>query len=434
MRAFASRWLSGDERTIGAVLAVGLLVMAFFRLDRVREIIGVAPGPDLALAMVLVTTVLAWGSLLARGFVWLDPAVLTWNDFGAIDRERLIAWRLARGWLARLLALGYLLALLAAVVGLSRPWVLAGTAVIAATGLLTLGAVRRGRRDQRTEVIAALGLASLAVALRPSPVVLLTAAALLTVPAVALLARSGPPLRPQIAGAGRLDLVQGWRDRLLRTVGVQFLDPSMLLPAARPVRAWSMRRPVGLRLAWVGAAARARRLPSAGLLALTAVAANLALPALPDVALFTLLGYLALVPLAGGLGELWRSPGRRRWLGHTDTGLRAAHVLVLTVLAAGWAVPVVGLGALAGAGWDLAVLLTVPLTAACAVRTVTGDPPDYDNPGSVDTPMGTMPVRLIMRTLRGPDLGVLTLVFVAAAPLPVGLAVVACAVAVAVFR
>ncbi|GAB3468656.1 hypothetical protein GCM10027436_84630 [Actinophytocola sediminis] len=267
------------------------------------------------------------------------------------------------------------------------------------------------------------------MALRPGPAVLLEVGAVVVVPALVLLARSGPPSRPEIAHAGRVDLVHGWRDRVLRAIGVHFLDTAMLLPAARPVRGWSLRRPTGPRLAVVGVAARARHLPTACLLALAAVAANLALPALTDMVIVALLGYLALVPLAGGLGELWRSPGRRRWLGHTDTALRTAHLLVFTALATAWTLPVMGL-----AGLDLGVLLTVPLMAACAVRTVTGDPPTYDNLAAVDTPMGAMPLRLVARTLRGPDLGVLALLFVVTSPLPVGLAVVAAAVAVAALR
>lgn len=434
MKAFAARWLSGDERTLGALLAVGVLTMAFFRLDRVREIIGVAEGPGLALVMVLVTAALAWWSMLPRGFVWLDPAVLTWQDFGGLDRERLVARRLTGGWLARLLVLGYVLALLGAVVGMTREWVLAGVAALLAAALLALGTVRRRRRDAQLEALTVFGLAALAVAMRPAPAALLAAAAVLVPPAVVLLARSGPPTRPEVTHARRDVLVQGWRDRVLRVVGVQFLDAAMLLPAARPVRAWSLRRPTGLRLAWVGVAARARHVPTAALLALTAVAAHVALPALIDEMVFALLGYLAVVPLAGGLGELWRSPGRRRWVGRTDTALRAAHLLVFTVLAAAWALPVIGLAALAGIAWDAGVLLTVPLIAACAVRTVTGDPPTYDNLAPVDTPMGAMPVRLIARTLRGPDLGVLALLFVPVVPPAAGAAIVAVAVAVAVLR
>ncbi|HEX2130893.1 MAG TPA: hypothetical protein VHH15_04980 [Actinophytocola sp.] len=429
MRALAARWLSGDERTLGLLLAVGVLTMAFFRLDRLREIVGVAPAPALALVLVLVAAALAWWSMLPRGFVWLEPAVLTWRDFGAVDRERIVARRLAGGWLARLLALGYLLAVSAGVTGLSRDWVLAGAAVLLATGLLALGAARRARRDARIEVAVVCVLAAAAVTLRPGPVGLTAAAAVLVVPAVPLLARSGSITRPQVARAGRDDLVRGWRDRVLRVVGVQFLDVAMLLPAARPVRAWTLRRPTGLRLAWVGVAARARHVPTGALLALTAVAAHPALPALPDELVFALLGYLALVPLAGGLGELWRSPGRRRWVGASDTALRAAHLLVLTGCAVAWALPVFALGA-----WDATVLLTVPLAAACAVRTVTGDAPTYDNLAPVDTPMGSMPLRLIAQTLRGPDLGLVALLFVPVLPTPAGAAVVAAAVAVAVLR
>ena len=433
MRAFAARWLSGDDRTLGAVLAVGVLTMAFFRLDRVRQFVGVAPADDLAPALVMVTAALLWWTMLPRGFVWLDPAVLTWRDQDT-DRRRLVAGRLATGWLARLFAIGYALALLAAVVGLGARWVLAGAAVLAAAGLLALGALRRVRRDPRREACVVLGLAALAVALRPGPAVLFAAAAVLAVPAGWLLARSGPPARPEIADAGRVDLVAGWRDRLLRVVGVHFLDPTMLLPAGRPVRAWSLRRPAGPRLAVVGVAARARHLPTAVLLGLTAVAAGLALPGVPDEVTLVVLGYLALVPLAGGLGELWRSPGRRRWLGHTDTALRAAHVLVFTGLAVAWALPVAGLGALAGAGWDTGVLVVVPLLAACAIRTVTGDPPTFDNPGAVDTPIGAMPVRIILRTLRGPDIGALALLFVLTSGPVVGAVAVALALVVAVLR
>ncbi|MCT2587998.1 hypothetical protein [Actinophytocola gossypii] len=428
MKTFAARWLSGDERTLGLLLAVGVLTMAFFRLDRLRQIFGVA-SPEAALLLLLVAAALAWWSMLPRGFVWLEPAVLTWRDFGAIDRERIVAGRQARGWLGRVLALGYLLAVTAAVIGLSRPWVLAGGAFLLATALLALGATRRVRRDARLEALAALGLAAAAVAVRPGPLGIAVAAAVLVGPAVVLLARSGSVTRPEVSRAGRDDLVRGWRDRVLRVVGVQFLDVGMLLPAARPVRGWSLRRPTGVRLAWVGIAARARHVPTAALLAVTAVTAHLALPALPDELVFGLLGYLALVPLAGGLGELWRSPGRRRWAGLSDTALRAAHLLVLTGCAVAWALPVY-----AWADWDVTVLLTVPLAAACAVRTVTGAAPTYDNTASVDTPMGSMPVQLIARSLRGPDLGLVTLLFVPVLPVPAGAAVVAAAVLVAVLR
>ncbi|OLF17530.1 hypothetical protein [Actinophytocola xanthii] len=437
MRAVLSRWLRGDDRTLALYLGTGILLMALLRLDRVRQVVGVPDRPHDTLVLVLLATVLAWSSMLSRGFVWLEPAVLTWNDFGATDRERLLARRLLVQWAARMLALGYLLALLTAVAGLGTRWVLAGVAAQVAAGALVLGAVGRPRRPGWVEPLVVLGFAAAAVAVRPGPDALtgvavalgLAAAVLLT-----LLARSGPLTRPEIVRAGRGDLVQGWRERVMRVVGTHFLDVAMLLPAGRPVRGWRLTAPVGVRLAWVGVAARTRRIPTALLLALVAVAAHLALPALPDEVVFALFGYLALVPLTGGLAELWRSPGRRRWVGHSDLRLRAAHLAVLTVLAAVWAGLALGLAAAAGAPWETGVVLAVPLVSACAVRTATGAPPAYDNLMPVATPFGTLPVRLVTRTLRGPDLGLFAVLLVPTVPLPVGAAVVTAAVAVAVLR
>lgn len=431
MKAFAARWLTGDERTLGLVLAGGLLSIAFFRLDKLRADLGVAPGPELPLAMVLVAVALAWWSMLSRGFVWLEPAVLTWRDFGAVDREALIARRIGSGWLARQLALGYLLALLAAVATLPAAWTLAGVAVLVAAGALALGTVRRERGPVHHEVLAVGGLAAFAVAVRPGPAVLFGLAAALAAAAAVLLARPG---RPSITHAGRIALVDGWRDRVLRTSGLHFLDLGLLLPAARPVRPRALGRFTGPRLAWLGVLGRARHVPTAALLALLAVAAHLAFPALLDEALFALLGYLALVPLGAGLGELWRSSGRRRWVGSSDRALLVDHFVVLTGVAAAWAAPVVGLAALAGSGWTPTVLLTVPLMSACTIRTVTRNPPAYDNLVTVDTPMGSLPLRLIAQTVRGPDVGLLALLFIPTVPAAVGAGIVATVVAFCLLR
>ena len=236
--------------------------------------------------------------------------------------------------------------------------------------------------------------------------------------------------RPFLANAGRGALVDGWHDRVLRVSGVQFLDLALLLPAARPVRPRGLGPPTGLRLAWLGTLGRARHLPTAALLAFAAVAAHLAFPRLSDLVVFPLLGYLAVVPLTAGLGELWRSPGRRRWVGRSDTALRLDHLLVATALAAAWAAPVF----LAGPGWSPTVLVTVPVIASCAVRTMTRRPPTYDNLVPVDTPFGALPLRLVFQTLRGPDAGVLAVPLIAALPLWGAALVVAAVVALALFR
>lgn len=408
------RWFSGDERTLAVFLVGGVLTIAFFRLELLRGHLGITtPG-----TLLLVGTAIAWWSLLPRPFVWLDPADLTWRDFGGIDRVTLIRQRLMTGWLVRLLALGYLLALLAALTGAPVRWVVASAAVLAGAGLLAFAVVRRPRTVPTVEALVVLAVALAA----PDPATLFVLAAVLAMAGLALI-RGGP----SVTDVTRPVLVDGWRERVLRVSGVQFLDLALMLPAARPTRPHPLTSTH--RLAWLGVVGRLRHVPTAVLLGVAAVTTHRTLPALPDVLVFGILGYLALLPLTAGLGELWRSPGRRRWVGATDTALRWHHLLVATTLAAAWGLPVWLLG-----GWPPTVLAATPVLAACAVRTMTRKAPTYDNLVPVDTGMGTMPIRLVLQTLRGPDVGVLAWVLTYDMP-PVGVAlVVAAVVALALFR
>jgi hypothetical protein len=418
MRALARRWLSGDERTLGAVLVVGVLTTAFFRLDTLRAHLGSGADP---LALLLVITAVTWWSLLPRSFVWRNPADLTWRDFDDTDRATLVAQRLLGHWVGRQLALAYLLAVAAAVVAAPVTWVLAGAAVLTGAGFLALAAVRAPATALEPAVPLVVAVAALLA--EPGPVVLFALAAVLV---VAGAVRYGPG-RPPIAAADRVALVDGWRDRVLRVSGVQFMDLALLLPAARPTRGWRLTS--GPRLAWLGVLGRARHVPTAVLLAVLAVAVHRTFPALPGLVVFAAAGYAALVPLVAGLGELWRSPGRRRWAGFGDVALRWHHLVVATGLVAVWGVPVWLLG-----GWDANVLVTVPIVAASAVRTMTRRPPTYDNLVPVDTPVGAVPLRLIAQTVRGPDLGALALLFVPGAPWWAAALVAGAAVAVAILR
>lgn len=411
MKAFALRWFSGDERTLGLFLAGGVLIIAFFRLDTLREYLGPAQEPA---TLLLVVTAIAWWSLLPRSFVWLDPADLTWRD---PDRVALVTRRLTGGWLVRLLALSYLLALLAAVVAAQTLWIAATITVLVGAGLLALAVVRRPKTAPEALVVLAFAMVGMAA---PGLTALFVLAAGLTAAGLVLLRPGTPP----VADATRQALVDGWRDRVLRVSGVNFLDLALLLPAARPVR--PHRLSSGYRLAWLGVLGRTRHVPTAVLLGLAAMAAHRTFPALPDVVVLAIPGYAMLLPLTAGLGELWRSPGRRRWVGATDVALRWHHLLIATLLAAAWALPVVGLG-----GFEPDVLVTIPVLAACAVRTMTRKPPTYDNLVPVDSPFGKVPLRLILQTARGPDIGVL------AVPLMQGWGtapVIAAVVALAVFR
>jgi hypothetical protein len=404
VKVFLLRWFSGDERTLGLVLGGGLAVIVFFRLDTLRGTLGVPDEAAASLAMVAVVAAVVWWSMLPRGFVWLDPAVLTWQE---TDRERLVTRRILGGWLRRLAALGYLLALLGAIADMPPQTTVTGAALLLATGLAALGAIRRERTSMPAEALVVLVPAAAITFTQSGQPVFIGLALSAAAGAVVLLAGSGPPTRPRIAAtAGRTELVAGWRDRVLRTTGAHFLDLSMLLPAARPGRSRRLGRPVALRLAWLGVLGRARLVPTAALLALTTTAAYRTFPALPDLVVITIIGYLSVLPFGAALGELWASPGKRRWVGLSNPALRAAYLVVLTGVAAAWVLPVLAVATLGAS-----VLYAIPIIAAGVVRTVTRKPPDFDMLGEVVTPFGVVPAVLVVQVLRGPDLILLALVF-----------------------
>ncbi len=397
-----TRWFSGDERTLGLVLGGGLATFAFFRLDTLRDKLGIPAETATPLALVAVVTAVAWWSMLPRGFVWLEPADLTWRD---VDRNRLITQRILGGWLLRLVALGYLLALLAAVATIPRDWILAGTALLLGTALAALSTIRRPRTSRTAETLIVLAPAAAMTFTTPGQAVLIALAAAATLAAAVLAAR------PRPHNPGRTELVDGWHDRLLRETGLHFLDLAMLLPAARPGRPRRLGRPVALRLAWLGVVGRVRLVPTAALLALTTITALRTFPALPDVLVITVIGYLSVLPFGAALGDLWASPGKRRWVGLSNLELRTANLVVLAGVAAVWVVPVSGLDA----------LYAIPIIAAGVVRTVTRKPPNFDTLGEVATPFGTIPAALIVQVLRGPDLVLLSLIY---PPITVPLALV----------
>ncbi|MBK1784658.1 DUF6297 family protein [Prauserella cavernicola] len=363
--------LSGDTPTFIAVFAFGWLVMAFFRLEWWRSVLfaGMAAHPPVLLGLFAVLAVLLLGSMLNRSFLWAEPAVLTWLDFTGHDRVRLVSGRVWTVWFGRLLALGYLGALLAAAATVPLWTWYAGFGVL----------------------------------------VLVTAVVLPRAAGV------GPPLRlPVAVAAGRQRLVDGWSARVVRLVSVTFLDPSMMLPSAHPVPGRPVRSVAAFALA--GMAARARFAVPAVLLASVVALAHVALPGVPDAVLVGLGAYAALLPFGGGIGQLWRSPGLRRWLDVSDRALRGWHAAALGGLALGWALVAfagtVLLGSpLAGAAW-----LAVPLAAAMVLRTATRPPIGYDSPGMTDTPFGPAPVRLVAQAVRGPDLGVLGVLVLVSQP------------------
>jgi len=257
-------------------------------------------------------------------------------------------------------------------------------------------------------VLAVLGLGIAALGLGPATVQLVAAGVLL---AALPLAFGGEP----VSRAGRATLLAGWDSRVLRSVAVTFLDPMMLLPPSAPVGGVSLRRPTPLRLAWAGTLGRARYAGAALLVGPAVVVAHLAVPTVPGAVLVGIGSYVALMPFGGGLGELWRNPGRRRWLGSADRALVLAHGLVLAGVGLVWLAVLVVVTLAGGTSFAATAWLAVPLSVLSILRTVTRTAVDYANPGFVDTPIGPMPANLTRQLFRGLDLQVVGIVLLAAA-------------------
>ncbi|WP_370945736.1 hypothetical protein AB5J62_42620 [Amycolatopsis sp. cg5] len=392
----------GDSATLLGLFAVGIAVQAFFRLESLRSFLFGQSTADVQaiLGLLVACGALMWRALLRRGFVWAEPAVLTWMDFAGADRSRVIGRRMWAVWCVGVGIFVYVGALTGVAGGVSGDMWLAASALLLGSAVVSLSTARRPpvRGEEFGPVLlASLGL--LVARARLDPLALEALAAALFVLGVVRWRATDTVLQ-----AGRQALVDGWNERLVRTVSLTFLDPLALLPAARPAR-FSLRRPTALRFAWLGVAGRARYWGAAVSLAIAAVLGAAAAPALPDVVFVALTGYCALIPFTGGIGELWRNDGRRRWLGTSDLGLWLANLLAMLVLAALWGVVLVAAGLVLGDPPSRMALLILPIVAVSAVRTATRPPTTFDNLGVVTSRvLGQVPTRLFAQLLRGPDL------------------------------
>lgn len=422
------RLFSGDTESFVALLAVGVLGSSFFKLEWWHQVLigQTEPITPSVLGLTLLLFALAWRSLLRRRFVWADPAQLTWSDFSIPGRVRSLNARLGGGWLWRLLVLGYASALLELVYAVSLSTWLAGACVLAGSAALAFTSARHPDGDRPAESAGAFllaGIGVLEVVLAPPTAWLLALTAMMFAVAGFRLPGSGGPLRPAVATeTNRAALVNGWLERAVRTTSITFLDLMMLLPPSRPMRGWKLRGATALRLAWVGALGRARYAGTATLLALTIAVAYRALPALSTVVLAGVGAYVALMPFAAGIGELWRSPGKRRWLDASDLELRCWHGLVLFGFACAWSETLFGIAALLGVEMSWTTWLAVPLAVGAVLRTATRPVVTYDNLGVVETGVGMMPVRLIKQFVRGPDVGLLGLGLLFVLPGPAAIA------------
>lgn len=148
---------------------------------------------------------------------------------------------------------------------------------------------------------------------------------------------------------------------------------------------------------------RLRRSPARLLLVIAAVPIPYAAHALGAGALTAVLailaGFVAALPLLGGLRVLARTPGLTRMLPFSVGQSRAAALVI-----PGCCLLVYGLLAIAATPYPVPIALGA---LAAATRWVTGRPPDYGRP-LVSTPAGGVPANLYGSILRGFDVALLT--------------------------
>ncbi|MGO1050903.1 hypothetical protein [Crossiella sp. CA198] len=391
-----------DDRALGWLFLAALLVYPFFDLADVRVTLGVTTGAaaePAVLALLCLAAALAWRSLSQRGFQWASPAQLTWSDFGPGGRVRTLGRRMWAAWAARLGGLGYLWGLVALVGGLSVPATLAGTALLLSSAALAAVLVWRLPTELTSAVELALpavlaALAVLALCGLLTPILLAAVAgAFLTLTGAALIGA-----RRAADRLGRAQLVSRWANRVIRGVATRFLDVLLLLPVGEPVSArLTLRRPVLLRLELVRLLAR-RRFVLPSLLLAGLVAAGVAW-GLSPVWLFGLGGYFAVLPFTGGLGELYRSAGLRRWLGFDRRVIWQTWAGLLTALVTLWTAAAL---LLVPAALTPALALVIPLVAVSVLRTVARDAASYDtSTATIELGAGPIPVAYLANTFRG---------------------------------
>jgi hypothetical protein len=438
---FLVRLGRGLYRISDAVLiTVGLAALAsspFYHLATVRaHLIGSTVAPPFAAPAVLCLGLgLALRSLLRRDFVWQDPAKLTWSD-GTDGRIGTIGRRLWGSWAVRCVLVAYATAGGAALFAGSPNWVLAGLAAFVAVAALAVVAARRTASvrirwaEQLASLILPLVGSLLAVQLLPSSW-LWGVAAVALVSAIALLFRSGLPLRPAVASqARRGELVEQYNVRLVRRMSVAFLDLLSLLPGPSTLT-WSRLfagPAIVLRFVLGGMFARRAGLLLSLLLVWAVAVVHLVFPLLSTPWLVGIAGYFAALPFAAVLAKLNQQPGLRRWLGCTDLDLRLTTAGLVVVVMAIWLALVLAFGVPA----DPQVLLAALLASAAVIRTATRPAFDYGNVGITTTPDGNMvPFGLVVQLVRGPEVLLIGL-YVANSSLPPNLKPVVC-LAIAAF-
>ncbi|SEP52080.1 hypothetical protein [Amycolatopsis saalfeldensis] len=388
---------------LALVVLGGALGSPFYNTALVRsQLIGDAPvGVQGGVAVLCVGLAMAWRATTRRGHLWADPAALTWSDFDG-SRPRTLTRRLLVDWAARFAAAGYAFAMAGVLIGF--PADLGGAlGLFVGVAGLALALARRARvwGEAVLPLVPVLGVL---------PFIPLWTLALVAASAAVALGWSTPLART----AGRRSLVHHFAERMVRRTSAAFLDVWALLPAGRPVR-WRTAldgRFVVTRYLVTGVLARRHQLGLPLFLALAVAAAHVTFPAVTSVWLVGMGGYLALLPFAAPVAQVYRVPGLRRWFDASDLRLKATTVVVLAVLAVVWTAFV----ALLRVPMTVGAVVAALLAAVAVVRTVTRGALDFGSLGLVLYEGVLVPMGLARQLVRGPD--VLLVGLIAASFLP----------------
>ncbi|NIH83795.1 hypothetical protein [Amycolatopsis granulosa] len=406
-----------------------MLGSPFYGGDAVRDqLLGArAPAPLAVPALLCLSLALAWWSTLRRGYLWADPAALTWSDFDG-SRPATLLRRLRVGWALRFAVVVYAVCAGGMLLGWPGPVLAACGALFAAVTALALVAAARAPgpllrllEQLMPLVLTVFGL--LVASAVVSTVVLWGLAAVATCAAVLLTrGRSLPSM------AGRRELVERYTARMVRRTSVSFLDVWTLLPQGRPLK-WRgalAGSPVVVRFVFAGVITRARSLLFALMLALTIAALRKAFPGANPVWWVGIGAYLAVLPFSAPIAQLNRSPGLRRWLSNGDRVLTVTAAGILLVVGALW----FGVTLALGVPWSTMSALAVAVGVAAVVRSVTRSPIDFRNLGIVAVEGVLLPVGLLTQLARGPEVLALGLLLLGngvafAAPIAIVLCVLA---------
>lgn len=393
------------DRVLSAFVVLGLLGSPFYDTEVARaQLLGNTVTPPYSVLTVLcLGLALALRSVLRREFAWANPADLTWSDYED-SRPRTLHRRLVTGWAGRFAATAYFTGASAVLMRSSPSLLPLCTALFVGVALFGLAAARRrrGRVPEWAEQLPPLVLAGaglVALVNGPTLPLLWTLAALAYLGTLALVLMPGVSLA---ADAGRTELVGLFLGRMIRRTSVAFLDVWALLHAGRAVR-WrtvlSGRFAPG-RFVVAGVLARSRAGAMMLLLAFAVAALHQVFPAAPAVWWVGLGGYLAMLPLAAPLAQLYRVPALRRWLDCSDLTLKVTTFGVLLVVVAAW----FGVLLLLGVPWSASAALGAVVAVVAVIRTVMRAAVDFGRLGIVMYEGVLIPFGLIAQLVRGPDL------------------------------